>query len=319
MEPTSTPTTTIISLPNASVNVTVKRELEGEGWDSITSSKGATPVPLVVRHEIQDRQDRQDRQERQTSVSSAIVTRERESSVLSVYREREREGSAPAIKQDRQVSLTPSAPSVSSAISMAQIVKPPVIKRKRGTQGTDQAQTRTQVQRLESPAPVVTPATAIPSPVYTSGVSASTVMAVTPVSSHAVLASAPVQTAFAPPVTAPVAPLVGTSVGTETQPSFVQQLIDYCKSHKLDLPEFGGKIKHEEVDDGDDGDDGDVGNNCDNNANEKKQKQKDKYAVWIVLGNERMELPNLFDSENEGRERVARQVLKRLRSQWSTA
>lgn len=58
----------------------------------------------------------------------------------------------------------------------------------------------------------------------------------------------------------------------------------------MDLPEFGSKLKHD-----------DEGNGT--------------FSVWIVLGNERMELPNTFNTENEGRERVARQVLKRLRSQ----
>jgi hypothetical protein len=39
------------------------------------------------------------------------------------------------------------------------------------------------------------------------------------------------------------------------------------------------------------------------------------YKVWIILGDEKLELPVTFATVNEGRERVAKQVLGRLRSQ----
>ena len=39
------------------------------------------------------------------------------------------------------------------------------------------------------------------------------------------------------------------------------------------------------------------------------------YKVWIILGNEKLELPVTFATVNEGRESVAKQVLGRLRSQ----
>jgi hypothetical protein len=42
---------------------------------------------------------------------------------------------------------------------------------------------------------------------------------------------------------------------------------------------------------------------------------KTGHKVWVIMGMERLELPVTFASLNEGRERVAKQVLGRLRSQ----
>ena len=39
------------------------------------------------------------------------------------------------------------------------------------------------------------------------------------------------------------------------------------------------------------------------------------YKVWFVMGSERLELPVTFSTLGEGEERVAKQVLNRLRSQ----
>jgi len=42
------------------------------------------------------------------------------------------------------------------------------------------------------------------------------------------------------------------------------------------------------------------------------------HKVWIIMGNEKLELPVTFTTVGEGRERVAKQVLGRLRSQGKT-
>jgi len=41
---------------------------------------------------------------------------------------------------------------------------------------------------------------------------------------------------------------------------------------------------------------------------------KTKHKVWIVMGNEKLELPVTFATISEGQERVAKQVLGRLQS-----
>jgi hypothetical protein len=38
-----------------------------------------------------------------------------------------------------------------------------------------------------------------------------------------------------------------------------------------------------------------------------------RYKVWVVLGKERLELPTKFEKEEEGRRKVARLVLQRLK------
>lgn len=37
------------------------------------------------------------------------------------------------------------------------------------------------------------------------------------------------------------------------------------------------------------------------------------YKVWIIMGSEKLELPVTFSNIDEGRERLAKQVLGRLR------
>lgn len=48
------------------------------------------------------------------------------------------------------------------------------------------------------------------------------------------------------------------------------------------------------------------------------EKGRDMYKVWVVLGKEKLELPTLFHSLNEGKQRLAKQVLQRLKSQSRT-
>lgn len=40
-----------------------------------------------------------------------------------------------------------------------------------------------------------------------------------------------------------------------------------------------------------------------------------RYKVWVVLGQERLELPTAYAKVEEGEEKVARKVLQRLRAQ----
>ncbi|EJD00364.1 uncharacterized protein FOMMEDRAFT_135948 [Fomitiporia mediterranea MF3/22] len=75
--------------------------------------------------------------------------------------------------------------------------------------------------------------------------------------------------------------------------SNVEQLIQYCESNGLVEPEFVSKQAKNEL-------------------------GQSEFKVWIVMGTERLELPILFQSENEGRQRVAKQVLQRLKSQSQT-
>ena len=39
------------------------------------------------------------------------------------------------------------------------------------------------------------------------------------------------------------------------------------------------------------------------------------FKAWIVIGKERFELPRMYRTAEEGKQRVAKQVLARLRSQ----
>lgn len=39
-----------------------------------------------------------------------------------------------------------------------------------------------------------------------------------------------------------------------------------------------------------------------------------RYKVWVVLGSERFELPTTYAGINEGEEKMARKVLRHLRS-----
>ena len=39
-----------------------------------------------------------------------------------------------------------------------------------------------------------------------------------------------------------------------------------------------------------------------------------RYKVWVVLGSERLELPTTYAGINEGEEKMARKVLRHLRS-----
>lgn len=41
---------------------------------------------------------------------------------------------------------------------------------------------------------------------------------------------------------------------------------------------------------------------------------KGRYKVWCIMGNERMELAVDFANVDEGKERISKQVLNRLRS-----
>ncbi|KAL5514022.1 hypothetical protein ACEPAG_2783 [Sanghuangporus baumii] len=88
---------------------------------------------------------------------------------------------------------------------------------------------------------------------------------------------------------APAAPPTPVSASKDSI-SHVQQLLRYCESESLSSPEFGSKQV-------------------------KNERGEEEFKVWIVMGKERLELPVTFTSENEGRQRVAKQVLQRLRSQ----
>lgn len=69
-------------------------------------------------------------------------------------------------------------------------------------------------------------------------------------------------------------------------------IIDYCADEHMPRPEYSHNIVSE--------------------------KGRDMYKVWVVLGKEKLELPTLFHSLNEGKQRLAKQVLQRLKSQSRT-
>ncbi|KAG9312604.1 hypothetical protein JVU11DRAFT_7001 [Chiua virens] len=64
--------------------------------------------------------------------------------------------------------------------------------------------------------------------------------------------------------------------------SHVDKLIAYCSAHNCDTPSF-----HE-------------------------VQRQGRFQVWIVIGKERFDLPSTYESAEEGRQRVAKQVLARL-------
>lgn len=69
-------------------------------------------------------------------------------------------------------------------------------------------------------------------------------------------------------------------------------IIDYCADEHLPRPEYSHKIVNENG--------------------------RDMFKVWVVLGKEKLELPTVFHSVNEGKQRLAKQVLQRLKSQSKT-
>lgn len=71
--------------------------------------------------------------------------------------------------------------------------------------------------------------------------------------------------------------------------------LDYCSKKGLPEPLFHDKIATD--------------------AKGKISPGKLMHKVWIVMGGEKLELPVTFRRVNEGRERLAKQVLGRLRSQ----
>ncbi|KAI5121538.1 hypothetical protein M0805_002598 [Coniferiporia weirii] len=87
-----------------------------------------------------------------------------------------------------------------------------------------------------------------------------------------------------------VSPAPLTPVSSSAGPSSVEQLLQYCGSEGIAWPEFGSMQM-------------------------KNEHGEDVFKVWIIMGKERLELPGAFLTENEGRQRVAKQVLQRLRSQ----
>jgi len=82
------------------------------------------------------------------------------------------------------------------------------------------------------------------------------------------------------------------SVSRPHQRTNVELLYDYCKTEKMDssnLPAFSDTMVKNE--------DGTSG-----------------HKVWVVMGTQRLELPLVFKSADEGKERLAKQVLQRLKS-----
>ncbi|KIJ06047.1 hypothetical protein PAXINDRAFT_20735 [Paxillus involutus ATCC 200175] len=76
------------------------------------------------------------------------------------------------------------------------------------------------------------------------------------------------------------------SEGQDAEPkSHVKKLSDHCGQNGLGTPAF-----HEE-------------------------KSENKFKVWIIIGKERFDLPTTYHTAEEGRQRVAKQVLARLRQQ----
>jgi len=71
--------------------------------------------------------------------------------------------------------------------------------------------------------------------------------------------------------------------------SHVTSLLDYCGKEGVALPQFHQKAITDD-------------------------KGKVSHKVWVIMGNEKLELPVTFATVIEGRERVAKQVLGRLRS-----
>jgi hypothetical protein len=67
---------------------------------------------------------------------------------------------------------------------------------------------------------------------------------------------------------------------------------EYCKAHGYPPPRFFDALD-------DSGDAAQVGV---------------RYKVWVVLGSERLELPTTYAGINEGEEKMARKVLRHLRS-----
>ena len=64
-------------------------------------------------------------------------------------------------------------------------------------------------------------------------------------------------------------------------------LPDYCTTRRCGTPSF-----HETLNEG-------------------------RFQVWIVIGKERFDLPTMYGTAEEGRERVAKQVLARLSKESS--
>ncbi|KAI6012239.1 hypothetical protein EDC04DRAFT_741875 [Pisolithus marmoratus] len=75
------------------------------------------------------------------------------------------------------------------------------------------------------------------------------------------------------------------NAGDEAKTSHVEALIEYCIRNGSSTPSF-----HEEQEQG-------------------------MFKVWIIVGKERFELRRTYRTVEEGRQRVAKQVLARLRSQ----
>jgi hypothetical protein len=94
----------------------------------------------------------------------------------------------------------------------------------------------------------------------------------------------------APVAKSHVASLLGTSLAAPVRLNNLSKLYaDYCTKAGVSQPQFHQQAVT-----------GNVG--------------KTMHKVWIVMGNEKLELPVTFATVSEGRERVAKQVLGRLRS-----
>ncbi len=76
--------------------------------------------------------------------------------------------------------------------------------------------------------------------------------------------------------------------------------IEYCKAHGYPPPRF-----FDVLDDSGSGD------------REAAQTTAVRYKVWVVLGSERLELPTTYAGVDEGEEKMARKVLRHLRSRDS--
>ncbi|KAI0065180.1 hypothetical protein BV25DRAFT_1822296 [Artomyces pyxidatus] len=84
------------------------------------------------------------------------------------------------------------------------------------------------------------------------------------------------------------------AAASEKEPkSYKAALVEYCAKASLPTPQFF------------------------NSASEGTSDDDKGYKLWIILGNERLELPTTFKLVNDGEERLAKKVLMRLRSKTS--
>jgi hypothetical protein len=79
---------------------------------------------------------------------------------------------------------------------------------------------------------------------------------------------------------------------------------EYCKAHGYPPPRFFDALDHDSA----------AGDSPDAAAAQVGPGGVRYYKVWVVLGSERFELPTTHAGIDEGEEKMARKVLRHLRS-----